>query len=73
MKKMFKKWGFGLLSAFLLCSCSGDKTAGTDEQSEGITAIKNLDIAGVSQKGPFAKGSTVAVQGIDCKTLRFTD
>ena len=73
MKKMFKKWGFGLLSAFLLCSCSGDKTAGTDEQSEGITAIKNLDIAGVSQKGPFAKGSAVTVQGIDCKTLEFTD
>ena len=70
---MFKKWGLGLLSAFLLCSCSGDKTAGTDEQSEGITAIKNLDIAGVSQKGPFAKGSAVTVQGIDCKTLKFTD
>ena len=73
MKKMFKKWGFGLLSAFLLCACSGDKTAGTDEQSEGITAIKNLDIAGVSQKGPFAKGSAVTVQGVDCKTLKFTD
>ena len=70
---MFKKWGFWLLSASLLCSCSGDKTAGTDEQSEGITAIKNLDIAGVSQKGPFAKGSAVTVQGIDCKTLKFTD
>ena len=56
----------------LLCSCSGDKTAGTDEQSEGITAIKNLDIAGVSQKGPFVKGSAVTVQGIDCKTMKLT-
>ena len=57
----------------MLISCSGDKTAGTDEQSEGITAIKNLDIAGVSQKGPFVKGSAVTVQGVDCKTLKFTD
>ena len=56
----------------LLISCSGDKTAGTDEQSEGIVAIKNLDIAGVSQKGPFVKGSTVTVQGIDCKTMKLT-
>ena len=62
-----------ILFGTMLCSCSGDKTAGTDEQSEGITAIKNLDIAGVSQKGPFAKGSAVTVQGIDCKTLKFTD
>ena len=56
----------------LLISCSGDKTAGTDEQSEGIVAIKNLDIAGVSQKGPFVKGSAVTVQGIDCKTMKLT-
>ena len=56
----------------LLCSCSGDKTAGTDEQSEGIVAIKNLDIAGVSQKGPFVKGSAVTVQGMDCKTMKLT-
>jgi len=54
-------------------ACSGDKTAGTDEQSEGLYAIKNLDIAGVSQKGPFVKGSAVTVQGIDCKTMEFTD
>jgi len=62
-----------ILFGTMLISCSGDKTAGTDEQSEGITAIKNLDIAGVSQKGPFAKGSAVTVQGVDCKTLKFTD
>jgi uncharacterized protein (TIGR02145 family) len=54
-------------------ACSGDKTAGTDEQSEGLYAIKNLDIAGVSQKGPFVKGSAVKVQGIDCKTMEFKE
>ena len=32
-----------------------------------------MDVAGVTQKGPFIKGSTVTVQGMDCKTLKFTD
>ena len=29
-------------------------------------------MAGVSQKGPFVKGSAVTVQGIDCKTMELT-
>ena len=55
---------------FALCACS-TQTAGTSEESEGI--IANLDVAGVSQKGPFVKGSAVTVQGIDCKTMKFSD
>ena len=54
-------------------ACSGDKTAGTDEQSEGLHAVKDLDVAGLAQKGPFVKGSAVTVQGIDCKTMKFTN
>ena len=54
-------------------ACSDDKTAGTSVESEGLYAVKNLDVAGVSQKGPFVKGSAVKVQGIDCKTMKFTD
>ena len=54
-------------------ACSGDKTAGTSEESEGIYAVKNLDVAGLAQKGPFVKGSAVTVQGVDCKTMKFTD
>jgi len=75
LTKTMTKWN--LLAALVFgtsfWACSGDKTAGTDEQSEGLYAIKNLDIAGVSQKGPFVKGSAVTVQGIDCKTMEFTD
>ena len=67
LTKTMTKWN--LLAALVFgtsfWACSGDKTAGTDEQSEGLYAIKNLDIAGVSQKGPFVKGSAVTVQGID--------
>ena len=75
LTKTMMKWN--LLAALVFgtsfWACSGDKTAGTDEQSEGLYAVKNLDIAGVSQKGPFVKGSAVTVQGIDCKTMEFTD
>ena len=75
LTKTMTKWN--LLAALVFgtsfWACSGDKTAGTDEQSEGLYAIKNLDIAGVSQKGPFVKGTAVTVQGIDCKTMEFTD
>ncbi len=75
LTKTMMKWN--LLAALVFgtsfWACSGDKTAGTDEQSEGLYAIKNLDIAGVSQKGPFAKGSAVTVQGIDCKTMELTN
>ncbi|ACX75196.1 hypothetical protein Fisuc_1601 [Fibrobacter succinogenes subsp. succinogenes S85] len=75
LTKTMTKWN--LLAALVFgtsfWACSGDKTAGTDEQSEGLYAIKNLDIAGISQKGPFVKGSAVTVQGINCKTMEFTD
>ena len=56
------------------CSSSDDKgVAGGASGDAGIVAIKDLDVAGVAQKGPFIKGSTVTVQGMDCKTLKFTD
>ncbi len=56
------------------CSSSDDKgVAGGASGDAGIVAIKDLDVAGVAQKGPFIKGSSVTVQGMDCKTLKFTD
>ena len=70
------KWcrlGVALVFGITFWACSDDKTAGTSVESEGLYAVKNLDIAGVSQKGPFVKGSAVKVQGIDCKTMKFTD
>ena len=61
-----------LALAVLLTSCSDDKVAGGTTEDAGL-AIKNLDVAGLAQKGPFVKGSVVTVQGVDCKTMEFTD
>ena len=69
----WKNFFVAILFGTMFWACSDDKTAGTVEESEGLTAIKNLDVAGVSQKGPFVKGSAVTVQGIDCKTFKLTD
>ena len=56
----------------ILTSCSDDKSvAGGSTEDAGI--IATLDVAGMTQKGPFVKGSVVTVQGIDCKTLELTD
>lgn len=45
----------------LLCACL-DTTAGTSEEAEGIIALKDKNIAGVAQKGPFVKGSSVVLK-----------
>lgn len=45
-----------------LCACSEsskDTAGGISEETEGIYAIENKTIAGVSQKGPFVKGSNI--------------
>lgn len=68
------KWNklFTLIFVSLFWACSdGDKTAGGTTEDAGI--IADLNVAGVVQKGPFVKGSAVTVQGIDCKTMQFTD
>ena len=60
--------------AILTAACSDDESddfVGGASGDMGIVA--NLDVAGVSQKGPFVEGSAVTVQGVDCKTLKFTD
>ena len=78
-KSSVLKWSkfFGVLvvgTMFWACSSSDDKSvAGGSTEDAGIIAIKDLDVAGVTQKGPFVKGSAVTVQGIDCKTLQLTD
>ncbi|MBR4783826.1 MAG: hypothetical protein IK012_01030 [Fibrobacter sp.] len=45
----------------LLCACL-DTTAGTSEEAEGIVALKDKDVAGVAQKGPFVRGSSVVLK-----------
>ena len=60
----FFKNGF-VASAFVaisfLAGCSNDDVAGGASGDSGVYAIKNLDVAGVTQKGPFVTGSAVAV------------
>ncbi|SOD15627.1 major paralogous domain-containing protein [Fibrobacter sp. UWB16] len=67
-------FAFALAFAFLsmFSACSDDKVAGGSSDDAGIYAVKDLDVAGVSQKGPFVKGSAVTVQGIDCQTMELT-
>jgi uncharacterized protein (TIGR02145 family) len=60
------------LSLFGACTSSNDGGfAGGTTEDAGI--IADLNVAGLTQKGPFVKGSAVTVQGIDCKTMKFTD
>lgn len=74
LTKIMMKWNIlaTLVMTFAFCACSESNTAGTDEQSEGIVAIKDREIAGVSQKGPFLVGSSVAIQELDGHTLMQT-
>jgi uncharacterized protein (TIGR02145 family) len=76
-KSSVLKWGKLLVLlavGVMFWACSDDKSvAGGSTEDAGIIAIKNLDVAGLTQKGPFVKGSAVTVQGIDCKTLQLTD
>ena len=62
---------FAFASAFVVACSDSDKTAGGTTEDAGI--IADLNVAGLTQKGPFVKGSAVTVQGIDCKTMEFTD
>ena len=60
------------LSLLGACTSSNDGGfAGGTTEDAGIVA--ELNVAGLTQKGPFVKGSAVTVQGIDCKTMKFTD
>ena len=61
-----------IASAGMLSACLDDKVAGGVTEDAGL-AIKDLDVAGLAQKGPFVKGSVVTVQGVDCKTMKFTE
>lgn len=54
----------------LFSACSENNTAGgTSEEAEGIVAIKDREISGVTQKGPFLMGSSVTIQELDGETL----
>ena len=75
MKKLIRKsiaLFMAIVLAGLLAACSDGRVAGGVTEDAGL-AIKDLDVAGLAQKGPFVKGSAVTVQGVDCKTMKFTE
>lgn len=53
-------WALALTA--LLGACSNMETSGTSEEAEGVIAISDKKLAGVSQKGPFVKGSDVTLR-----------
>ena len=64
------KYWYLVAFATLFWACSESNMAGgTSEEAEGIVAIKDREIAGVTQKGPFLVGSSVTIQELDGKTL----
>jgi len=56
----------------LFWGCTGDNVAGGASGDAGIVAVKDWEVAGVSQKGPFVTGSAVTVQELDGITLKQT-
>ena len=68
------KKGLFIIAALtlLLTACAGDDVAGGASGDAGITAVKDWEVAGVSQKGPFVTGSSVTVQELDGITLKQT-
>lgn len=64
------KYWYLVAFATLFWACSESNMAGgTSEEAEGIVAIKDREVAGVTQKGPFLVGSSVTIQELDGKTL----
>ena len=59
--------------SIVVTACSDDDSGFAGGSTEDAGIIADLNVAGVTQKGPFVKGAAVTVQGIDCKTLKFTD
>ncbi len=68
---MKKRMLFFLLAlGIVLLACSGGDVVGG--VLDGVVAIKNRKIAGVTQKGPFLTGSSVTIQELDGRTLAQT-
>ncbi len=61
-----------IAASMILAACSNDNVAGGASGDSGITAVKDWEVAGVSQKGPFVTGSAVTVQELDGITLKQT-
>ena len=58
LTRTMMKWNLwaALVLGTSFWACSDGKSAGTDEQVEGSYAVKNLDVAGLAQKGAVREG-----------------
>ena len=52
-----------------MAGCSDVDVAGGASGDAGVVAIKDREIAGVTQKGPFLTGSAVTVQELNGETF----
>ncbi len=64
MKSIIKFFVASLSFVYLACSSDDKDTAGGVVIDQGVIAIENKTVAGVSQKGPFVKGTLVDLYGL---------
>lgn len=64
MKSIIKFFIASLSFVYLACSSDDKDTAGGVVIDQGVIAIENKTVAGVSQKGPFVKGTLVDLYGL---------
>ena len=57
------------LTALFFVGCSSSDVAGGTSIDQGIVALENWEIEGVSQKGPFITGSTVNVLELEGNSM----
>lgn len=67
-----RRFAFIAVASVLLAACTNDNVAGGASGDAGVVAVKDWEVAGVSQKGPFVTGSAVTVQELDGITLKQT-
>jgi len=76
---VYKRFRNGLANALsiavatvFMAGCSDIDVAGGASGDAGVVAIKDREIAGVTQKGPFLTGSSLTLQELDGATLTQT-
>ena len=57
------------VASMFFAACSNDDVAGGASGDAGVVAVTDREVAGVSQKGPFLAGSSVAIQELNGLTL----
>ena len=71
---LVKLFTFFLLPPFFwACTSPNDEGGFAGGTTEDAGIVAELNVAGLTQKGPFAKGSAVTVQGVDCRTMQLTN